>query len=503
VFPKEKDYIGISVGEDSFKLLHMRTLPTNSRILNVVRQQVMEVPESDWAKTIRTSLNEWNVRHARAFLAIGSNIVTTKNIEIPSLDPNEIKSIIDLQAGRHTPYAREEILVGYITIGVFQRNYTQVLLVIAKRDLIKNYLVMLDAAGLQVEHVFFAPEGMAVFYAQVLNIKPEDPPIGIIDISSHSTEFLVAFNRTLGTCRHVPFGMQHLLQAAEDAKAKWIDELGKSLEAYHNEDINKPPQTYVLSCDDPKIKELQPQLEKVLKAKMKIVPYLDHVTADQSVMLKFVSEYSDESFLNLVGPGIHTNLLGIDLTPEEIKVQRALEEKSRDLFKLIVSVFIFLFFLILSFFSRQHFKGIYYSRLEKEYAKKQEQVLYLEGIAERTAIVKRFLNSRMISLQVMDELARLIPPEIYLQNIQMTENGIIQLEGISDAKSKVSDYIIKLESSDLLEQATIKSTTEKKDRGKTAFAFQIECKLKGAKEEPMLEKPESTAAPEALKPPES
>jgi hypothetical protein len=347
---------------------------------------------------------------------------------------------------------------------------------------------------------------MAVFYAHVLNSRPEDLPIGIIDISSHSTEFLVAFNRTLGTCRHVPWGMRHLLEGGEEAKAKWIEELAKSLDAYHHEDINKSPQTYVLSCDDPKIKELQPLLEKTLKAKMRMTPYLDHVTAEQPVMLKFVSEYSEESFLNLVGPGVHAAGLGIDLTPEEIKVQRALEEKSRDLYKLIVLVFVFLFFLILSFSSRQHFKGVYYSRVEKEYDKKQEQVLYLEGVAERTAIIKRFLNSRMVSLQVMDELARLIPHEIYLQNIQLNESGVILLEGISEVKSKVSDYIIKLESSQLLEQATIKSTTEKKDRGKTAFAFQIECRLKGAKEEPVLEKgepSESTSAPEAVKATES
>ena len=69
---------------------------------------------------------------------VPANAATAKNIEVPSSDPEEIKSIINLQAGRHTPYSREEVLISYINLGLNAFNNTRLLLVIVHRNMVKE-----------------------------------------------------------------------------------------------------------------------------------------------------------------------------------------------------------------------------------------------------------------------------------------------------------------------------------------------------------------------------
>ena len=85
-----------------------------------------------------------------------AHLTIAKNIEIPSLDPDEIKEIIDLQAGRHTPYSRGEIIIDYINIGTYRENYTKILLVIVTLSVVRRQIEILAKAGLITEKVFFA-----------------------------------------------------------------------------------------------------------------------------------------------------------------------------------------------------------------------------------------------------------------------------------------------------------------------------------------------------------
>ena len=188
MFKKEQNYIGLQLSETSLQMMHLHLSSSGIKVIDVIKRDTREVDEEDIPKILETALTELNIKRPQGFCVIPSTVVTTKNIEIPSLDPEEIRSIIDLQAGRHTPYSREEILVGYITIGVFQRNYTKVLLTIVNREVIKKQIDMFERAGIRIDKVLFAPEGIARFYASALQVKDEDVPVGIINIANQTTD---------------------------------------------------------------------------------------------------------------------------------------------------------------------------------------------------------------------------------------------------------------------------------------------------------------------------
>ena len=373
---KDKEYLAVSLGEDVFKMAQLKVSNVCS-LTDVVKRDIRQVTEEDLPQTIVTACAGINLRKWRTLVVVPPQIITTKNIGIPSLDPTEIKSIIDLQAGRHTPYAREEILVGYVTIGVFQRNYTKVLLVIVNREIIKKQLSILQAAGLKVEKVLFAPEGMASFYADILNIKEEDTPVGIIDMAYGHSNFIVEFNRTVATYRHIAFGMSHLIKEGVAAQEKLIGEILKSVEAYQNEDIHKMPETFYLTSDDAKVKELQPILQEKLKANVKILPFLDRIQASQSTLLKIVSEFNDDSYLDVIATTARVDALQVDLTPDEIKTQKSIQEKGKQVLTAGVFTIVFLLLICGIFLTKVYFRGLYLDQLTQEYTEKRKNVLAL------------------------------------------------------------------------------------------------------------------------------
>lgn len=475
-----KDYLAISLNEQTLKMAAVRVSPTENRLLNVFRKDIKGVAEEELPKIAAAALHEMGGRKANCIFVLPANVATTKNIEIPSLDPNEIKSIIDLQAGRHTPYSREEILIGYITIGEHQRNYTQVLLIIVNRNVIKKSLGVLDSCGIKVQKVLFAPEGMARFYSKIMHQKKEDGPFGMIDIGRHFTDFVVAFNQTAITCRNIPLGMENLIKEGPEAREKFITELVKSVEAYQTEDVNKTPVTYYLTSDDTKVKELEPILREKFKSNIKLMPYLDQVKADQPIMLKLVSELDDESFLDLVACSVCVDEHQVDLIPEEVKQQRALEDQAKQLVKAGSFAIVLLLLICAVFFSKIYFHGLYLDKLSARFEKEHKEVERLEKISRNTKIVKDFLASRMVSLDVLDELYRNIPDEVYLKSVNMDEEGTITIEGTSETMSLVFNLVSALEGSELFKGVKTKSTTAKKERGKDVAAFEIALRLESA-----------------------
>jgi Tfp pilus assembly PilM family ATPase/Tfp pilus assembly protein PilN len=493
MFKKEKKYIGISFSDQCLKIANLKITSTGKSVIGVVKKDVHGIAPEELPKITRALLSELAVAKPSAICALPASLVTTKNIEVPSIDPAEIKSIIDLQAGRHTPYSREEILIGYITIGVFQRNYTKVLLFIVNREQILKQLGFMTQAGIRIEKVVFAPEALVAFYAQALKINDENKPLGIIDISHDTTDFIIGCNKTIVTSRSIPVGMDQLIKEGAAAEEKLLAELMQSVEVYQGEDLGPLPAQYVLTCDDGKLQQLQPRLQEKLKANINITPYLDYVSASQPVMLRLVSEYNDDSLLGVIAAGTMLDDLKFDLTPNEIRSQRAIEEKGRQIIFLGIYGLVILVLICAIFFSKIYFRSLYFEKLKADYTQKQKNVEILDHISQNTQIIKDFTVDRLISLDVIKTLYALIPDEMYLQSINLEETGAISIQGTSESMARVFDFNTALVGSPLFKNVKIKSTASKQERGKEMATFEITLLLASAPDEEQQESEEPTA----------
>jgi Tfp pilus assembly PilM family ATPase/Tfp pilus assembly protein PilN len=477
MWKKSKDTVCISITENEIKAVAVKGAGTGARITQAVVSPIDKEKSDDLSKTVASALKPLKVKGANVCFIAPPTSVTTKNIEIPSTNVDEIRSIVSLQAGRHTPFARDEIQIGYVNIGVHKNNYTKVLLVIVNKNALKSQITTLSKAGFKVSKVYFAPESVADFYATAMGLKGQEETVGVVDVGQQTTEFILISNGVVATSRNIPVGKQALADEGESAQSRLIEEITKTVESSQTEEIIATPKKYVLSSDDPHMRTLQTGLHEKVQTEIEIVPFIDKVGATKSVIKKMATDYATHSFLDVTAPAIYGDDKSIDLLPDEIHMQEMISSQGKEVFKIAILTF-FLFVVVASLLSAKLFyKSQVLEKYVDKYEENKDQVDTLEDISERTQIVKQFLDNRMTSLQIIEHLYRDIPKEIYLTNLIIDGEKTIRMEGISDIGSLIHKLVTQLARSEYFEEVDLIATNSRKDRGKDVHAFEIVIQL--------------------------
>lgn len=491
---KGLDNLCLTITDEVLKVVHIKGSGPGARILAVASQDLSGTSADQVSGIIQNVLAKINTKNANLIYVIPSSLVTTKNIEIPSVNPEEIRSIVNLQAGRHTPYSREEIQIGYVNIGAYKANYSKVLLVIANRGILKEQLSAFEKAGLKIKKVLFAPEGVSSFYAEALNLKKDALPVGLIDIGRKSTEFVITLKGLPITSRNIPIGRQQIADEGDEGLAKLVDELNKTIESYKNDDIDQAPTNFFITSSDDAAQKLQAALTEKLGWMVKASPYVDLIKTTQDALKQIASDETQSSLLDIIASAGFAFTSQVDLMPEDVQLQKSIEDQGKEIFKTAVLMLIILITVACGLGLRAYFKNSYLNKMESQYQGIRSEVDVLKRLSNQTRIVQTHLKNSMVSLDVINELYRKIPREIYLTNISMDEKGNISLQGISDVASIVFNLGTALKDSEHFKSVDIKSTTAKKDRGKDVSAFEITLKLASAADDDVAAESEAEAA---------
>ena len=142
-----RDLLGFDIGEETVKIVHVKVSKLGREVVNLASIEARGLPEPEIAKAVQKTIAAFGVKNPRGFLTVPMQTVISRTIEVPSQDPAEIREIVNLQASRHTPYARSEIIVDTLILGLARENYTRVLLVIAPREAVVRATGILERAG--------------------------------------------------------------------------------------------------------------------------------------------------------------------------------------------------------------------------------------------------------------------------------------------------------------------------------------------------------------------
>ncbi|MBN1405865.1 MAG: pilus assembly protein PilM, partial [Candidatus Omnitrophica bacterium] len=400
------------------------------------------------------------------------NIVITKNIEIPSIDPQEIREIINLQAGRHTPYAREEIIIDYIDIGTYKRSYTKILLIIVVNSVLKRHLEILNRAGVRLEQVSFSAESAALAVSKILKTDTEKIPAGIVHIDASFTDFMIVFRNKPLFIRSIPIGAQQLLDEEERYRAKFVEEIKKSIEAYQNENIEKNPEALILTGSIEGLKGMEAALGEEMHLPVNRISYMKNIAITPGA-LKTASESKYASFFNLIAPLFLSEDIKINLMPEEVKTRRAFEERGKDLIKtgmFALSFFIFLFFILAS---KIYFAGALLKKLEAQYTPISREAESLEIDFNKVSLIKNYLSKKRYSLDVLNELYTVIPDGVELADIRFDGQGKFAVKGTAESMSTVFAFVDSMEKSQYFKDVKTKYTAKRKDGSRDVTDFEI------------------------------
>jgi Type IV pilus assembly protein PilM len=474
MFGTDKNYLAISINDGIIKLAQAGT---SGNVERVARGSFASGGGETASQTLKSLLNLFN-RKLPVICVVPAGAATAKTIEVPSSDPEEIKSIINLQASRHTPYSREEVLIGYINLGLNAANNTRLLIVIVHRDIIKEKISVLEAAGLDVDKILFAPEGQARFYAKALNLKKDALPVAIADFSVNAASYIIIAKTALGFVRHFPVGIKALAQEADGA-AKMQDELKKSMDAYSEESAGAPPSSCMVTTSHGALSNCMAGLKEALGVLFQVNAFSNFIKASGDVRKKLQTDLSDDSFLDVIAPAVMAAKCEINLMPDEMILKKTVDQQSREVSKAGMAAVIIMVLVGCMLLCDIYFKDTYLNKnLRQAFAPQLSEVKMLQAQMSKTKLVRQYIKGRMFSLDIIHDLYTITPNTIYLSNINVDEDGSVTIDGIANSMALVYSYVKMIDDYPTFKEAKLKSASTKRDNGKEVGSFEIEFKEK-------------------------
>lgn len=458
---------------DAIKAVRVKALGPRHIVTDVSYKDVRGLGRPEIVTALREFLRASRKRgDIRVVLSIPSPLVITKNIEIPSQDPQEIKEIINLQAGRLTPYAREEVIIDYINIGVFRQSYTKLLLLIVNKDVVNKQLSLFAEAGVRIDHVLLPAEALGVLVYHHLKMEVQDTVYSIIHTDDTSTDFGVYIKGRLVFLRSIPVGAQHLLNEKDKHLARFIDELKKSLDAYQAEDIEASPSLVVFTGAIDGLRDMEVMMLDAFRIPVRLLGAPDFMPRSDTLPKENLAPRGI-SVLGAAAPALGMSSSVVNLIPDEVKLRLSLEERGRDIIKTGVLAMTIILFVCASFLVNIYLKAEYLKKLNEKFRTLNAEASEIESDFSKVRIIHRCLQNRGAGLNVLAELYVLTPLEIALSNIRLRETGDLSVKGEATSMSAVFTYLGNLEKSDTFKGVKTKYTSKKKVGDQEIVDFEI------------------------------
>ena len=116
-------------------------------------------------ETVGGFLNKEKINYDELIIILPRNQVTIRNLELPSVDQDEIRDIINIQTGKQTPFARDEVIEDYRLVGSSRQRYTKVLLAIVQKTVVNGYLNSLPGKKESIRKIALGSECLANWYS--------------------------------------------------------------------------------------------------------------------------------------------------------------------------------------------------------------------------------------------------------------------------------------------------------------------------------------------------
>lgn len=170
--------------------------------------------------------------------------------------------------------------------------------------------------------------------------------------------------------------------------------------------------------------------------------------------------------------------------------EEAREKQKRDYIGILVAVFLgsailmyVTLFLLEMMTDEQRDRNAY---LQSEIQLLETQIGEIKKITERkkdierrTEIILNLQQSRNLPTHILDELVRIVPPGIYLSNLEK-KGSLLLLEGRSESNNNVANMMRKVKASEWLTDPNMQSIVTQEDELRQLQHFSLRISIKGA-----------------------
>ncbi len=475
-----KSTVVVEIGNDWLKILESRVL-RSQKYLTAAGFMKLAHTRGKVSDEIAKIFKDLNLDKKSVITYIPRHLLTVRVMHLPSTDPKEISDMVNLQVGKQTPYSKDEIISSHKILESEREGYTGVMLVIARRNIISERLETLTGAGVKVKKVAVSSEGVyewfnAAYLTEAGSEVSSHRQLVVIDIDSNYSDFIVIRKGKLAFTRNIFIGANHLAETGSGWYDKFAEELKHSLNLYRNSESREEISKIFLSGATKNL----PDLESFVSAKLDMPAESAGALKNMRVK-KGARSLGDEnnfkfiSISPLIGIAMKGDDIALDLTTSESRIQKVMEENRKSLMVtgvLAAAIALTVSFVFLTFV---HNKVAYLREVKKKIVKIEPNAREVGKMRMRISLIEKRLDAKGASINILNEIYKLIPREIYLTGINIHEKRELILKGRADEMSDVFRFITTLENSGMFTNVKTSYTTTKKD-GNTEYAdFEIIC----------------------------
>ncbi len=473
-----QDVLAVNISPQRIKIAHARKGTDGEVIAQHLTQKTFsENADVEISQFLMEACQTFKVNTKSAVCILSSPLFISKNVDMPSTDREEISKIVDLQAGRYTPYSRDEIVIDYICMETAGQYYTNVLLMIVNRQAVDRYFQIFEKAGLTIEKIAIAAEGMALAIDSADETLSENSAFAVIHVAENFSELFIVNHHQMVFVRSIPVGAEQYQKDTAKFQQEFAEEWSKSLMAYKEQGVGRPVKTVFLTG---MIKGLE-FLEKIMQPKgepyvIKLVDYTKLFQTDPGAFGNLIPD--QVTFFETVAVLGQAPDLKLDLSPKEVKLRRHVREGSREIITFGILIMACLVLACIFLASKILIKQDIMKHLDQMEQSSMDEARLMERASTKTRLVRSLLKNRGKGLYVFDRVGSIISEEIFLTSFGYDNEGNLQLTGTANSRSRVYAFVTDLEESNYFSSVKTKTTTSRRVGQMDVADFEIECTLK-------------------------
>ena len=248
MFLKKKDHlVGLDIGSRSIKVGEVKDTSSGRTLTRfgaidiapgIIEEDGIKNPEAA-ADSITQMFKLYNIKQQNAAISVGGYSVIVKKINVQNMPEDQLQETIHLEAEQYIPFDINDVNLDFQILGGSELNPNQmsVLLVAAKKEMISDYLNVMELAGLNP--VTIDVDAFALQNIYEANYEAENECVALIDIGANKTSLNILKNNSSVFMRDVSLGcsqINHRIVSQTDCTAEEAEEIK------HNENQDRMPQ---------------------------------------------------------------------------------------------------------------------------------------------------------------------------------------------------------------------------------------------------------------------
>jgi Tfp pilus assembly PilM family ATPase/Tfp pilus assembly protein PilN len=444
----------------------------------LVRLDARKIPSpQDLPGILRDLWKDGMHRRGPVILSLPRNLVTVRHLKLPSTDPIQLREMIGLQAAKQTPYSREEIITNFQTVGAPKDGFTDVILVIANREVSQERLKVLQEAHLKAKGIRLSSFGILHGHRMTQESSPagDEGPVAVVDIDSNFTDFVVIADGQLIFTKAMSIGASQLEEGQETWVGTFTEEMKTALDLYERDWVGRRITKVVVAGTEIETAALEKGLAETFGLTVERASLFDKVPEARPAAGYSEIPRGSLSFSSVVGLAWNPEWAGIDLAPLEIGLKEEFARRVKDF--MVVGILLISILVVLSaaVSARLYFKRQYLDQLRQQ-VQKTDEAREVEMLQKNIKAIRNLMGVQNSSLEVLSQLYRLIPPKIYLTTISFKEGEFLNLNGMAQEMSDVFQFVSVLEKQPGFHQVKIKNVTKREKEGEPGQTqFEITC----------------------------